>query len=84
MRGIFWSVLLAWLFVSACSDDGIFESYDSSYDRGHDDGHASGYNTTCKIRTTMISGDWDKKGYSEGYNAGYAAGSRECKSGIRY
>ena len=30
------------------------ESSESAYDRGYDDGYAVGYNTTCKIRATML------------------------------
>ena len=55
------------------------EGYDSGYDRGYSDGYATGYNTTCEIRATMISGDWDTKGYKPGYDTGYEAGSKQCK-----
>ena len=44
------------------------------------DGWAAGYNTTCKIRATMIEGDWDSGSYSRGYNDGYADGSYECRN----
>ena len=60
--------------------NGCGESFDSAYDRGLDDGYAAGYNTTCNIRATLISGDWDVPGYQEGYNRGYAEGSRDCRS----
>jgi len=58
--------------------------YEGDYDRGFGDGHAAGYNTTCEIRTTLISGDWDNKGYSDGYADGYDIGASECKQGIKY
>ena len=50
------------------------------YDAGYDDGWAAGYNTTCKIRATMIEGDWDSESYSKGYSDGYADGSYECRN----
>ena len=54
------------------------ESSDSAYNRGYDDGYAVGYNSTCNIRSTMVSGDWDNKHYSEGYADGTIDGSRAC------
>ncbi len=68
-------VIFAVIYLSSCSA----ESYDSAMDRGYSDGYASGYNTTCKIRTTIISGDWDTKGYKQGYDTGYEAGSKKCR-----
>jgi hypothetical protein len=50
------------------------------FDTGYSDGYASGYNTTCKIRVTMIEGDWSNKYYKKGYNEGYAAGSTDCRA----
>ncbi len=67
---------LAFLALTACSWG---ESYDSAYDRGHSDGYAVGYNTTCEIRATMISGDWETKGYKPGYDSGYQAGAEQCR-----
>jgi len=43
-------------------------------------GYAEGYNTTCKIRATLVEGDWDNKDYSKGYKAGNLAGSTECRA----
>jgi hypothetical protein len=44
---------------------------------GFQDGRAATINTTCKFRTTFISGEWGNakyaKGYSRGANAGAAA-----------
>ena len=37
--------------LSAC------DTFKDKYDAGYDDGWAAGYNTTCKIRATMIEGD---------------------------
>ena len=54
---------------------------DADYDYGYGDGYGSGYNTTCKIRATMIKGDWDNKDYSKGYRAGYTDGSYACRNG---
>lgn len=67
---------LAFFALTACS---LGESYDSAYDRGHSDGYAVGYNTTCEIRTTLISGDWEIKGYKPGYDNGYQAGAEQCR-----
>ena len=68
--------LLALLFISlviqGCS------SSDEDYDSGYNDGYAVGYNTTCKIRTTLIYGDWDNKNYSRGYEDGYSDGALDC------
>ena len=57
---------------------GCGESSDSAYNRGYDDGYAVGYNSTCNIRSTMVSGDWDNKHYSKGYADGTIDGSRAC------
>ncbi|MDX2370704.1 MAG: hypothetical protein QNK36_20265 [Colwellia sp.] len=50
------------------------------YDVGFSDGYAVGYNTECKIRTTMIEGDWDSEGYSSGYNDGKKEGITDCRN----
>ena len=60
--------------LSAC------DAFKDKYDSGYDDGWAAGYNTTCKIRATMIEGDWDSESYSRGYGDGYADGSYECRN----
>jgi hypothetical protein len=57
-------------------------SEEQRYDAGWNDGHASGYNTTCKIRATLVEGDWENREYSRGYNDGYSEGTRECLTGI--
>jgi hypothetical protein len=57
---------------------GCGETYDSAFGRGSSDGYAAGYNTTCKIRSTIVAGDWDIPGYQEGYNAGYREGANDC------
>ena len=67
-------VIIFIFFLSSC------DSADERYDVGYDDGYAAGYNTTCKIRATMIEGDWDDKNYSNGYNDGYADGSYSCRN----
>ena len=55
------------------------ENAEERYDVGFDDGHAVGYNTTCKIRATLIEGDWDSENYSAGYQDGYEEGADECR-----
>jgi len=45
-----------------------------------DDGYAVGFNTTCKIRATLVEGDWDNKDYKRGYASGYRAGSFACRN----
>ena len=67
--------ILLFLSLTAC-----WESSESAYDRGYDDGYAAGYNTTCKIRATMVAGDWDNKHYSKGYDEGYSDGAYECRN----
>ena len=54
------------------------KSADSRYKSGYKDGYAVGYNTTCKLRSNLIEGDWDDENYSKGYNDGHNAGSAEC------
>ena len=61
-------------FMSACLED-----EDERFDAGHSDGYAKGYNTECKIRATIIEGDFDNEGYSRGYNAGLVDGANDCK-----
>ena len=55
-------------------------SSDDDYEYGYNDGYAAGYNTTCKIRATMIKGDWDDEDYSRGYRAGYEDGAFDCRN----
>lgn len=61
------------VLLTACSQE-------NKYDTGYKDGYAAGYNTTCKIRATIIEGDWDNESYSSGYHKGYDAGSFACKN----
>jgi len=61
--------------------NGCIEDNDERFDAGYSDGYAVGYNTECKIRATLIEGDFDNKHYSNGYNAGLYDGSLACKSG---
>ena len=68
-------VLLFLIIFAGCG-----ESADSRYDTGFDDGHAVGYNTTCKIRATIVEGDWDDENYSRGYNDGLIVGADECRA----
>lgn len=66
------SVIFCILSLVACSDA------DERYDTGYSDGYAEGYNTKCKIRSTLVEGDWDNADYSRGYNDGRNAGARDC------
>ena len=59
-------------FLAGCSDP------DERREVGYNDGYAVGYNTTCKIRTTLIEGDFDNQDYANAYRAGYADGSAAC------
>lgn len=68
-------VPLVTVMLTSCSD-----SADSRFDAGYSDGYASGYNTECKIRSTMIEGDWDDKNYTSGYNAGRVDGAADCRA----
>lgn len=56
-------------------------SADSRYDSGYSDGYAEGYNSECKIRSTIVEGDWKDKNYSRGYQDGRAAGIAACRAG---
>ena len=68
-------VLLVPVMLASCGD-----SADSRFDAGYSDGYASGYNTECKIRSTMIEGDWDDKNYTRGYNSGRVDGAADCRA----
>lgn len=72
---------MVFLFTAALFLQGCLPDPEERYDVGYDDGYASGYNTTCKIRATLVEGDWDNKDYSRGYEEGYAAGSYDCQRG---
>ena len=61
--------------LSACGP-----SADSRYDTGYSDGYAEEYNTTCKIRATLVEGDWEDKNYSRGYQDGRVDGATDCKA----
>ena len=47
---------------------GCWEDEDERFDVGYDDGYAVGYNTTCKIRATLIEGDWQSDDLIETYS----------------
>lgn len=70
-------LLPALMFLTACSDP------EERYDVGYGDGYAVGYNTTCKIRATLIEGDWDDENYTRGYTVGNIDGSLACKQADR-
>ncbi len=67
------------VFLSAVAAlSGCGESASARYDAGYGDGYAEGYNTTLKIRATMVRGDWNDKEYTRGYNDGRAQGVSEA------
>jgi hypothetical protein len=70
----------ALILISVLLLQGCFSDSDADYDYGYGDGYGAGYNTTCKIRATMIKGDWDNKDYSRGYREGYTDGSYACRN----
>ncbi len=59
---------------------GCGESADARYQTGFSDGYAEGYNTTCKIRATVVEGAWDDVNYSRGYKNGRADGAADCRA----
>ena len=68
-------MLLSTLALVGCKG----ENADERLDAGYSDGYAVGYNTECKIRATLIEGDFDNADYSRGYYAGLAAGAAACR-----
>ena len=70
---------LSLIILMAASLMACGESNDTAYDRGYSDGYAVGYNTACKIRATLIEGDWSNTHYSRGYADGKNAGKKDCK-----
>ena len=71
--------LLAAIIITMLS--GCIEDSDERFDVGYDDGYAVGYNTECKIRATLIEGDFDSEHYSRGYNSGLYDGAKACRNG---
>lgn len=71
--------LLAAIMITMLS--GCFEDSDERFDAGYSDGYAVGYNTECKIRATLIEGDFDSEHYSRGYNSGLYDGAAACRIG---
>ncbi|GAC27813.1 hypothetical protein [Brumicola pallidula] len=67
------------MFLSVLAIYGCGSSPDERFDSGYDDGFAEGYNTTCKIRATIVEGDWEDEDYSLGYREGNAAGAKTCR-----
>lgn len=72
--------ILCILILVACKT----ASPEERYDVGYSDGYAAGYNTECKIRVTLIEGDWDNKDYSRGYQDGNYAGIQDCRRGVKH
>ncbi|MEY4798241.1 MAG: hypothetical protein RI978_542 [Verrucomicrobiota bacterium] len=70
----FMNKLVLALTISLLSLTGCGESASARYDAGYSDGYAEGYNTTLRIRSTLVRGDWSDKEYSRGYNDGRANG----------
>ena len=67
--------LMTLTLMAGCYDDPV-----ERFDVGYDDGYAVGHNTECKIRATLIEGDFDNADYSRGYNAGLNDGALACRS----
>ena len=61
------------MFIIGCSN------LEKSYGAGYSDGYAVGYNTTCKIRRTLIYGHFNSDDYARGYYQGKIEGSEACK-----
>jgi hypothetical protein len=67
------------IFLSAVAAiSGCGESASARYDAGYSDGYAEGYNTTLRIRSTMVRGDWKDNEYSRGYSDGRSQGVSEA------
>ena len=79
-RGFRFVVLIVQVFVVSMLL-GCVPSADERYDAGVSDGYAEGYNTECKIRATLVDGDWSDENYLQGYQEGRAAGVADCKAG---
>lgn len=71
--------LLIFIFftLSSCID---LADPDERFDVGYSDGYAVGYNTECKIRATLIEGDFDNADYSKGYYMGLSDGAAACRN----
>ena len=65
------------LTLSSCIDRA---DPDERFDVGYSDGYAVGYNTECKIRATLIEGDFDNADYSRGYYLGLSDGATACRN----
>ncbi|MDA9991175.1 hypothetical protein N9E48_10265 [Paracoccaceae bacterium] len=68
-------LMSACILLSAC----IGADPDERFDAGYSDGYAVGYNTECKIRATLVEGDWEDPDYSGGYSKGLIAAADACK-----
>ena len=71
--------LLAVIMIVVLS--GCIEDSDERFDVGYDDGYAVGYKTECKIRATLIEGDFGSEHYFRGYNSGLYDGATACRNG---
>ena len=69
-------VLCFSVLLSSCGGTGTDTDW---ADVGYDDGYAVGYNTTCKIRGTLVEGNWDNEEYMEAYNYGHDDGAEDCR-----
>ncbi len=74
-----YAIMLA-LFLAGCNRPDPEERYEA----GYDDGYAAGYNTECKIRATLIEGDFENQEYTDGYVDGQLAGIGDCRKGVRF
>lgn len=67
-------VMMSLFLLTACGED-----KEERADVGYSDGYAAGYNTECKIRATLVEGDWDNPEYSNAYQLGKMDGITACR-----
>ena len=68
------SIIKATLIGTLCVSTAACDSKDWAA-AGYQDGYAATINTTCKFRSTLIHGEFDKAKYAEGYSKGAPAGA---------
>jgi len=66
--------LIASCLLASCSDP------EERADVGYDDGYAVGYNTECRIRATLVDGDFGNEHYATAYERGYRDGKDACRN----
>ena len=66
--------VVATLTLSGCDDP------EERADVGYTDGYAVGYNTACKIRATLVEGDFENADYARAYARGQTDGTIACNA----